>query len=55
VTWRYTFSGVWAAERAAANATARGGTGILAEAEITYGVGTNVPGPFPDTGNIPGI
>jgi hypothetical protein len=54
VTWRYVFSGVWAADRVAANATAPRGREIAPEAKIMYGVGTGVPGPFPDTSIFPG-
>ena len=49
VTRRYVFSGIWAADRVAANATAPYGREIAPETKIMYGVGTGVPGPFPDT------
>jgi hypothetical protein len=53
VTWRYVFSGVWAADGVAANGAALGDTEIGQSVKIMYGVGTAVPGPFPDTSVFP--
>jgi hypothetical protein len=52
VTRRYAFSGIWAADQGAANGAAFGDTEIRQLTKIMYGVGTGVPGPFPDTADF---